>query len=182
MVGSILRLRPNGDGSLIEWQSIDTPHYLNIDEPLGDEPDSKYMWCDKNDATGDEDHWNFETVDKNVLFVIQVDVAMFGGVWQGPLGFNYHAGDLYLGSLQGVKFWNGWDDVSWKWQTHVWAGLQGSQSELNGIEVRVIVPLQDESADQIRIQSVYIDVYIIWQECGRKINRRVNGRINDGIN
>ncbi len=181
-MSDIIRLRPNADNSPLEWNSIATDHYDSIDEPLGSEPDAKYLWVDKDDLPGDEDRWDFETQSTNVLFVIQVDVAMFGALWQGPLGFNHHIGDIYLGSWLGQKTWDDWDDLSWKWQVHSWTGLQGSQTELNNLVVAAITPVFDEAADQIRIESVYVDVYIIWQECGRKINRRVNGRINDGLN
>jgi hypothetical protein len=180
-MASKILLYPNVDVQ-VEWDFPPPPdHWETIDEPLGTEPDVGYVFASKDNLPGDEDRWGFETI-WNVLYVVQADYELFGAIWKGVAGYNFPGIDLYLGGWLGLALLDTWDNLGWKWHSEVYAGIQKSQTDLDGMLGAAIVPAFDERGDQIRIQAVHVYVYIIWQECGRKINRRINGRINDGLN
>lgn len=124
---------PNAD-ILAEWSNTGGTHESCIDEglppTLGD-----MISCSGSGSNGDIDNFNMETIDIAGGTISSIEVKIYHESWMPVCSCVPFTVDINLGGWQGSKNYTTTEVLAWESQT--WAGLAGSQADLNALQVKI---------------------------------------------
>lgn len=158
---------PNGDITT-QWSVFGsaTYHYERIDEITPVLTDGLLARGTAN--ANDIEQFNFATTDIGGEIVTQIEVKIYHDsnwyIGSGNIGYV----DLYIGDWQAQKTLS--EPWTSTWETFTWSGLSASQSDLDGMQVKITAGNLQQSTncvtvyDQIIVYSMYA---IVTYEIGK---------------
>ena len=144
-------LNPNASDTY-DWKPGLNSQWGRLDEYPDVDGDTNYIYVLRFDD-GEVDIWDFETTD--VVEVSKVVVNAY--VQRINLDDVDLTFDVNLGGWLGTKTCT-MTDGAYGWEQMTWDTLEGSQADLDGLQVKVIAPALPDVGDSVRIETVYVEI------------------------